>query len=184
MGQIILEGDPPLAVELKRSARARRLSLRISGIDGRVTLTMPRHAAEREARRFAEEKSGWIREKLAAQAPVVVPAPGVMLPVRGALRQITPGAVRRITLEDQRLIVPEGAGSLPARLGAFLKELARADLAEASGRYAAALGRPHGAITLRDTRSRWGSCSHDGRLMYSWRLVLAPQAGAGLRRRA
>jgi predicted metal-dependent hydrolase len=59
-------------------------------------------------------------------------------------------------------------------VGAFLKALARERLAEASDRHAAALGRGFGRLTLRDTRSRWGSCSPDGRLMYSWRLIMAP----------
>ena len=49
MGQITLPGNPPIAVVLRRSAQARRLSLRLSQIDGRVTLTMPRRLPEREA---------------------------------------------------------------------------------------------------------------------------------------
>jgi predicted metal-dependent hydrolase len=38
------------------------------------------------------------------------------------------------------------------------------------------IGRPYSRITLRDTRSRWGSCTADGALMYSWRLAMAPPA--------
>ena len=52
--------------------------------------------------------------------------------------------------------------------------MAQARLAAASDRHAATLGRPFTAIALRDTRSRWGSCTADGRLMYSWRLAMAP----------
>ncbi|GAB1364540.1 hypothetical protein MASR1M32_37760 [Rhodobacter sp.] len=52
--------------------------------------------------------------------------------------------------------------------------LARDRLALASTRYAAQVGRRYGKLVLRDTRSRWGSCSHDGTLMYSWRLIMAP----------
>ena len=47
-------------------------------------------------------------------------------------------------------------------------------VAEASDRHARALGRRFTALALRDTRSRWGSCTHEGRLMYSWRLAMAP----------
>ena len=47
-------------------------------------------------------------------------------------------------------------------------------LAQASDRHASALGLAHRAISLRDTRSRWGSCNHSGRLMFSWRLAMAP----------
>lgn len=174
MGLIRLPGEPEVEVALKRSARARRLSLRVSGVDGRVTLTMPRFAPEREALSFAREKAGWIREKLAEQSPFVLAGPGVVVPVEGQGRLITLAPVRRITLEREALLVPERAAGVAARVGAFLRELARARLAEATARHAAALGRPHGRITLRDTRSRWGSCSHEANLMYSWRLVLAP----------
>ena len=58
------------------------------------------------------------------------------------------------------------------RMKAFLRLAARDALAEASDRYAAALGRPYSRLSLRDTRSRWGSCSSKGVLMYSWRLPL------------
>ena len=61
-----------------------------------------------------------------------------------------------------------------ARTAAFLKTLARDRLAAASDHYASQLGRKVTRITLRDTRSRWGSCAHDGALMYSWRLIMAP----------
>ena len=61
-----------------------------------------------------------------------------------------------------------------ARVQAFLKAEARNDLAAASDRHAKALGRPFRKLTLRDTKSRWGSCSTQGDLMYSWRLVMAP----------
>lgn len=176
MGIITLPGEPEVEVQLRRSARARRLSLRVSGVDGRVTLTMPRFAAEREARSFAAEKAGWIRDRLAEQAPLVPVALGAVLPVEGISRRIEAAPVRCITLADQAFLVPEGAGRLPARLGAHLRAMARERLAEATARHAAALGRPHGRITLRDTRSRWGSCTHEGNLMFSWRLIMAPPA--------
>lgn len=57
---------------------------------------------------------------------------------------------------------------------AALKCLARDRLAEATDRHAASIGRQVRRITLRDTRSRWGSCTSEGNLMFSWRLILAP----------
>ncbi|MFM2356655.1 MAG: hypothetical protein RLZZ528_2391, partial [Pseudomonadota bacterium] len=57
---------------------------------------------------------------------------------------------------------------------AFLRVAARTRLNAACDRFAAALGRPYSRIALRDTRSRWGSCTQDGGLMFSWRLVMAP----------
>ena len=59
-------------------------------------------------------------------------------------------------------------------MGAFLTALARERLGAASDRYAAEIGRKVTRVSLRDTRSRWGSCAPDGRLSFCWRLVLAP----------
>jgi predicted metal-dependent hydrolase len=70
--------------------------------------------------------------------------------------------------------VPGDAGRAGVRVGAFLKALARTRLAAASDKYAARIGRPSTRLTLRDPRSRWGSCTADGALMFSWRLVMAP----------
>jgi predicted metal-dependent hydrolase len=57
---------------------------------------------------------------------------------------------------------------------AFLKALARTRLVAASDRYAGLLGQGFAAISLRDARSRWGSCTAEGALMFNWRLVMAP----------
>ena len=95
------------------------------------------------------------------------------------LRAIIDGLVYRAIfdpdrIEPGRVLVPGPQDKAGKRLAGHLKALARARLAEASDHYAAKLGRPYSAITLRDTRSRWGSCTAEGRLMYSWRLILAP----------
>ena len=63
---------------------------------------------------------------------------------------------------------------MPSKLRAFYKTMARDRLVQASDGYAKILGRSFSRITLRDTRSRWGSCTSDGNLMYSWRLIMAP----------
>ncbi|MEM6596031.1 MAG: SprT family zinc-dependent metalloprotease [Pseudomonadota bacterium] len=174
MAQIIQLGAPPIEVTVKHSARARRMSLRISGVDGRVSLTLPRFAKAAEAQAFLGEKEGWIRKHLNAQPDIIQIAPGASIPVEGQAREITEAPGRAVALHAQSVAVPIGADKTGSRLRAFLKVLARDRLAEASGRYAAQLGTAHGKITLRDTRSRWGSCTSEGNLMYSWRLILAP----------
>ena len=83
MGQIELADGQGTLVELRRSPRARRLSLRVSNLDGRVTLTVPNGISEREALDFAREKAGWIArnlERQKARVPVVI---GAQVPVEG-----------------------------------------------------------------------------------------------------
>ncbi|WP_417260151.1 M48 family metallopeptidase [Celeribacter sp.] len=176
MADFILEGDTPVRVALRRSAQARRLSLRVSRLDGRVTLTMPRHVPEREAVAFVREKEVWLRRQLDRQVEVRRPAFGAAIPVLGVPLEITQGTGRAARVEGDYLVVPGGENMLMARVIAFLKLQARTRLREASDRYAQALGVSFGKISIRDTRSRWGSCTSDGNLMYSWRLVMAPEA--------
>jgi predicted metal-dependent hydrolase len=175
MDSFTLHGTPPVEILLRRSARARRLSLRVSRIDGRVTLTLPAGVPARTARAFAAERADWLRGHLARTPSRIVPGPGLSLPFEGRETPVEAGGTgRAVRHAGGALCVPGRAEDAPARLGAFLKAAARDRLAAAVDRHASALGRRPARITLRDPRSRWGSCSAAGGLMFSWRLVMAP----------
>ncbi len=178
MGDVTLWGNPPIPVLLRRSGRARRISLRLSQLDGRVTLTLPRRLPQAQAIAFLEEKESWLRRHLADRPLEVRIGAGALVPVEGVLHRIVPGQTRilRAALhgDEPSLQVPGPRGQLAARLQGHLRALARDRLAAASDLYAARLGRGYTRLTLRDTRSRWGSCTAAGGLMYSWRLILAP----------
>ena len=171
-----LPGDPPIPLILRRSAQAKRISLRISQLDGRVTLTMPKRLAEREALDFARSKETWIRQHLDARGEDVLVRIGAELPLGGKVFTVQSGTGRRVQINDDGIFVPGPPERAGKRLSAHLKELARDRLAGASDDYAALLGRSYARLSLRDTRSRWGSCTSDGGLMYSWRLIMAPPA--------
>ena len=170
----LLPGSPPLEITLRRSAVARRFSLRVSRLDGRVSVSLPLRARESEAMEFARAQEGWLRKAL-AQLPVTAPVGlGSVIPVEGRLLRLEPGSGRAIRVEGESLLVPGAAAQTGVRVQAWLKVLARERLTRASDHYAGLLGQKFSRIALRDTRSRWGSCSHDRALMYSWRLVMAP----------
>ncbi len=174
MGRLILEGNPPVEVLLRRSARARKLSLRISRLDGRATLTLPQRVPEREGMAFLRERESWLRGHLEAIEPEVAVALGGSVLFRGVSLPLVAGDVKRARLVEGALVLPDDPEKTGKRVAAFMKLQARDALADASDRYSAALGKPYGRISLRDTRSRWGSCSSAGDLMYSWRLIMAP----------
>ena len=174
MGQHFLPGNPPVAITLRKSAQARRISLRISRLDGRVTLTCPLRTSDREALAFAQEKADWLRHHLGDQPAQSMVAVGGDLPLEGRVLRIASGPGRLIRAEGDLLLVPGPPERAAARLAGFLKQAARDRLAAASDHYAGLLGRPYTRLSLRDTRSRWGSCTSDGGLMYSWRLIMAP----------
>ena len=174
----VLPGDPPLEVAVARRAQARRLSLRVSHPEGRVTLSIPLRLDDSVALAFLHEKEPWLRKTLSRLPRRVQAGIGAQLPLRGQALILKTGTSRGIHADTDAGALflpadPTGRRSGP-RLAAWLKMQAQADLAAACARHAAALGRSHGAIALRDTRSRWGSCSSAGRLMFSWRLVMAP----------
>lgn len=175
MAEQIEIGDPPIPVRIKRSARARRYSLRISTKDGAISLTMPRYAALREAANFAREQEGWMRKHLAKQLKPLPLVFGGSVLFDGEYRRIEPGTGRVVRFADGVLYVPGKADRLAGKLRAYFKTMARERMVNASVHYADMLERPIGRVTLRDTRSRWGSCTSDGNLMYSWRLIMAPR---------
>lgn len=170
----VLQGQPPVPLTLRRSGRARRITLRISGLDGRVTVTLPNAVSVKEALAFVEEKADWIRSHLSKRTETVQVGLGTDLPLDGVPRRIVPGKGRGVKLGAQELAVPGPADLVGAKVQAWVKARARDRMADLSDGYAQKLGRGYSGLSLRDTRSRWGSCTSAGRLMYSWRLILAP----------
>lgn len=174
MAEELRFGDPPITVTLRRSARARRLSLRISAADGRVSLTLPARARLQEGLDFLHSREDWLRRHLSKRPETVRPAWGMELPLEGVMLRVEPGEGARVEVAGGSLRVPGPEERVAARLRGFLQARARDVLSAASDRHAATLGVRFSRISLRDTRSRWGSCTSEGRLMYSWRLVMAP----------
>lgn len=164
------QGD--VEVLLRRSKTARRLSLRVSRLDGRVTLTAPAFVPEREIETFLKERSDWVRDHLASHPTTIHVQPGARLPILGQAIQVTEARVRGPKRDGDQLLV--AAGRAGPHAAAYVKETARDYLTAACDGYATRLSRSYSQLALRDTRSRWGSCSSAGRLMFSWRLAMAP----------
>jgi len=175
MGSHILEGNPPIDVTLRNSSRAKRMSLRVSRLDGRVTLTLPPRTPQREGVAFLRSKEEWLRGHLAQLRPVAEARAGSEVIFRGQAFPVVAGPRARAAIGTEAI---EVAARKPAgpQIKALFRHHARDALAAASDHYADALGREYTRLSIRDTRSRWGSCSAQGVLMYSWRLIMAPPA--------
>jgi predicted metal-dependent hydrolase len=193
----LASGD--LEYTLRRSPRARRLRVTIHPERG-VVVSLPVAARRGWGRpdalvdRFLAEREGWIRGHLdrqeATRAQLEDRPPvddGRLVPYLGEPHRIrvvdAPATVRssrvvRVGAEDGDELMVER----PARdrretgqiLEAWFRVRARAQVDDAVRRHADALGVVPRSITIRDTTSRWGSCSRRGALSFSWRLVLAP----------
>lgn len=173
-------------ITLKRIASARRFTLRVRAATRDVVLTMPPRSSVVGARSFAEAHAAWIGVRL-QRLPKPMPfGIGEIVPVRGVNHVIThrPHERGTVWIEPGRKSV--GANMLPQlcvagepehvarRVKDFLMREAKRDLEAAVLRHAAKTGVSPRKITLRDTTSRWGSCSSTGSLNFSWRLVMAP----------
>ena len=174
MGRQFSIGNPPIEVNVRGSTRARRLSLRVSRLDGTVSLTVPSSSTEREALAFLHERENWLRMHLSGVRPKTKVTIGETVMFGGVETPVIASDVKRARHQDGQFLVPHDVAQTGVRLQAFMKLQARDALAAASDNYAAEVQRSYTRISLRDTRSRWGSCSSDGVLMYSWRLIMAP----------
>jgi hypothetical protein len=191
-------GDLPYT--LRRSSRARRLRVTIDPRRG-VIATVPgvrmgESAARAIVEPFLEERETWIRRHLARQtaAAAAIAAAGPLgdggtLLYRGLQHriQVVPGRPGRRRSHVERIgdghedvllvtMAPGERRPLAAVLEAWLRARARAAVEAAVARHAGPLGVAPTAVAVRDTRSRWGSASRQGRVMLAWRLVLAPPA--------
>jgi predicted metal-dependent hydrolase len=172
----LLVGDPAIEVLLRRNARARRMILRVAQGGRGPTLTLPTGASLAGARSFLAEHEGWLRQRLTAGPRAAAVGHGTVIPFGDGTLTLVPATGRRIVRAGGFLEVPGPAGQVGPRAKAWLSEAARQACAAGVARHAVAAGLRHGRITLRDPRSRWGSCSTAGDLMFSWRLIMAPAA--------
>ena len=169
-------GDEAWPVRVVRHAQSRRYRLVFDGARGELRLTVPRRANERAALTWAGEQQAWLAEQLGKAVVPILVGPGAALPFRGIQRHVdwAPAAPRAIRLDGDRLHVGGPLETLGRRIERWLKAQALDLMERESREIAAAAGLAVGRVGVGDPRSRWGSCTHDGDLRYSWRLILAP----------
>lgn len=166
----------PTRVEWRRNARARRISLRIDPRGGGVVIVLPTRAGRRAGMALLMSHAEWVSARLKALPMAISLGPGAIIPLHGLPHCIDhrPTARGGVWVEGGSLAVSGEAEFLARRVGDFLRAEARRRLAALAAVKAAACGCTVRRVGVRDTRSRWGSCTRDGTLSFSWRLVMAP----------
>ncbi|MBV8971612.1 MAG: M48 family metallopeptidase [Sphingomonadaceae bacterium] len=164
-------------VEVVRSPRARRLTLRADPVRGVVRVSLPPRGSLREADRFVAAHRDWIGARVAGWPAAIPFAPGATIPFDGGTLTLdwADGRAARTVREGDRLRLGGAAATVPGRTLRWLRAAALADLRPTTERLAARVGRT-ATVGLGDPASRWGSCAVSGRIRYSWRLILAPPA--------
>lgn len=166
-------------VKLIVNPRARRVSVRIDPTRRQAIATAPTKRHLKHAAEFAAERAGWIARELARLPKGVLLTPGSLVPLRGVTHELVceygRGAPRIEQGVIRRLVVPSPDMALyESRVLRFLKNEARTDLIDRVAHHAVTLGVKPVKIQVKELRSRWGSCSIDRVLAFSWRLILAP----------
>ncbi len=175
---LAIDGEA-VSVKLRLNPRARRVIVKVHPSTGEVTVVAPTERGLSHALDFARGEQTWIARQRARVLLPVVLAPGVLLPFRGVAHDVRHGGgsgpapvLRDATA--QVLWVHGRAEHAQRRLTDFLKREARLLIEAQVLDYAAQIGVSPARITLRDTASRWGSCSAARMISFSWRLIFAP----------
>lgn len=170
-------GETSVPLEVRVHPRARRIGLRIDPADGHLVLTLPHERLLNDGLAFARRQRGWIVRQHASVPERVPFADGAELPYLGEPHRVRHAPHRRgvVWREAGEIHVAGDAAFLARRLNDWLRGEARRLLAERAQAFAARIDRRVTRLTVRDTRSRWGSCSEHGALSFCWRLVLAPE---------
>lgn len=165
---------------IRQNERSTRITLRIEPGGRSLKMTVPPGLDDHEVTDFLERYRGWLSVRLARLDVHDGLRHGGELLLRGVLHRIHhTGQLRGLTaavLEEGQSVLRVGGleEHIGRRISTYLKKEARADLEPLVMRYAAEVGRPVKSLAFKDTRSRWGSCSWDGNLSFSWRIVMAP----------
>jgi predicted metal-dependent hydrolase len=165
----------PLLV--RRNRHARRVVLRIDVEAGGIALTLPGRTALAEGLALAHERADWVircLDKLPARIPFI---DGAIVPLLGrdtAIRH-APATRHGVQHVGNQLWVSGAAEYLPRRVGDWLRREAKREITLRAHPMAERIQRTITGLTVRDTRSRWGSCTPDGKLSFCWRLILTPE---------
>lgn len=172
-----------LPITIRENLRATRITLRIEPGGKALRLTIPHGLHHREVDDFLDRHNGWLRTRLEKFSTDQSLRHGGQVNIRGVSHRIElTGSLRGLT---QTMVTDEGENVLRVsgleehtgrRISAFLKKEARADLERLVAVHAKRVGKPVRSLSMKDTRSRWGSCSYDGNLSFSWRIVMAPES--------
>jgi predicted metal-dependent hydrolase len=167
-------GAEALEVIIKRSLRASRISIKISANE--VQLVLPKRADFDRAKQFLLSKELWIRNKLRSSRTTT----DTNINIFGIAHEIILNDInikQPIEFRDNKIIISHviAADKINNLIQFHLKKMFKTEIEKYIKEKATELGLKYQKITVRDTSTRWGSCSSTGSLSFSWRLILAPK---------
>lgn len=158
--------------------RAKRLSLRVDQSAGVIKLTIPKWTTKWKIDRFLKANEDWIADKNTLLLPKIEIKDGAVISFLGGNHTIKiehhSKRTTDIQAHDNTLIIKTSRDDPTSNLKRWMIDECRKVIEPMATEKAEQIGKTISKVDLRDTKSRWGSCSSDKRLMLSWRLIMAP----------
>jgi predicted metal-dependent hydrolase len=180
LGQFLELRTSRVGLLFVKHPRARRYVLRL-GRDGLARVTIPRGGSAAQAKAFAERNIPWLEDQLSKTAALIAPKPwvgGVEILFRGnavKLHEEDNNGGRLICFAGERVRLRQGVSDARPLVERHLWKLAARELPPLVLSMAATHGLPVRRVSVRNQRSRWGSCSRNGTISLNWRLVQTPE---------
>ena len=172
---LLVDGEA-IPVLVRRYAQARGYRLRYDPAQRQLLLSVPARGGLKAALSWAQSQEGWVRTQIGKAPDLLIMGPGALVPVEGVERLICWDRAfpRTPILEGGELRLGGPEEQVGARLSRWLRTHALSVLTRETGEIAAREGLRIASVKIGDPRSRWGSCTSEGAIRYSWRLILAP----------
>lgn len=173
----LLVGETKVPLRFVHQPRARRYLLRLQP-DGVARVTVPRRGSVSAAREFAARNLGWLGEQLRRQAAQPKAHNqwhiGAEIFFRGEIVRVECPGAGVIRFGSEQIKVATEAADLKPAIQKYLRKLAAKELPTRVKELAAANGISVTRVSVRNQRSRWGSCSRSGTISLNWRLIQCP----------
>ncbi|MEP2987962.1 MAG: SprT family zinc-dependent metalloprotease [Parasphingorhabdus sp.] len=163
-------------IRVRRSAKARSISLSADPVKGEVRISLPRQGSIREALHFTRSKTEWLVERFDEMPAPIAIENGAIMPFRGNDYRVAWSSdyKRKPEIVDDEIRVGGPENRVSDRVISWMKAQARETYETDLSEYCERAGSKNPKLSIGDARRRWGSCSGNHSIRLNWRLIMAP----------
>ena len=168
--------DIIIPVKIRRNSQALRAILRVDPKTRGAIVTLPKYASNNDAFELVHRSSDWILKRLAKIPAQIKLGDGVKISLLGQDYIIYHDLASKVTAKKMghEIIIGGRKEHLERRTRDWLKKQAKVEILPRAMGMAKIIDCKIGRLSIRDTKSRWGSCTSDGNMTFCWRLIMSP----------
>ena len=172
-----LENSFDFPLKINSSLKNRRMTIRIDSKARAAVLSVPKFYSKKRAYEFIKKHQNWIEEKIYSLPQIHKFAPEEQIDIFGKKITLKYDEKRsRIPLlKNDELYIGGEVAFFHRRVKDYIKKEAKKEFQQRSVLMAQKIGCQIKSISIKDTKSRWGSCSSLKNINYNWRIALAPE---------